>query len=55
MCYKGGVTDPDYCVLKFTAEKGSAPPWSADIYQMIIWVIAVYHTVKKVNPIKRFL
>ena len=20
--YKGGVTDPDYCVLKFTAEKG---------------------------------
>ena len=22
MFYKGGVTDPDYCVLKFTAEKG---------------------------------
>ena len=22
MYYKGGVTDPDYCVLKFTAEKG---------------------------------
>ncbi len=20
--YKGGVTDPDYCVLKFTAENG---------------------------------
>lgn len=20
--YKGGVTDPDYCVLKFTAERG---------------------------------
>ena len=20
--YKGGVTDPDYCVLKFTAVKG---------------------------------
>ena len=20
--YKGGVTDPDYCVLRFTAEKG---------------------------------
>ncbi len=20
--YKGGVTDPDYCVLKFTAESG---------------------------------
>ena len=20
--YKEGVTDPDYCVLKFTAEKG---------------------------------
>lgn len=20
--YKGGKTDPDYCVLKFTAEKG---------------------------------
>lgn len=20
--YKGGVTDPDYCVLKFTARKG---------------------------------
>lgn len=23
MFYKGGVTDPDYCVLKFTAESGS--------------------------------
>lgn len=22
MYYKGGVTDPDYCVLKFTASKG---------------------------------
>ena len=22
MFYKGGVTDPDYCVLKFIAEKG---------------------------------
>lgn len=22
MFYKGGVTDPDYCVLKFTAERG---------------------------------
>ena len=22
MFYKGGVTDPDYCVLKFTAESG---------------------------------
>lgn len=22
--YKGGVTDPDYCVLKFTAESGRA-------------------------------
>ena len=22
MFYKGGVTDPDYCVLKFTAENG---------------------------------
>ena len=22
MYYHGGVTDPDYCVLKFTAEKG---------------------------------
>ena len=22
MFYKGGVTDPDYCVLKFTAEGG---------------------------------
>jgi general stress protein 26 len=22
MFYKGGVTDPDYCVLKFTAEAG---------------------------------
>ena len=22
MYYNGGVTDPDYCVLKFTAEKG---------------------------------
>jgi general stress protein 26 len=22
MYYKGGVTDPDYCVLKFTATKG---------------------------------
>jgi general stress protein 26 len=22
--YKGGVTDPDYCVLKFTARKGRA-------------------------------
>ena len=22
MYYPGGVTDPDYCVLKFTAEKG---------------------------------
>ena len=22
MYYKGGVTDPDYCVLKFTAIKG---------------------------------
>ncbi len=22
MCYKKGVTDPDYCVLKFTAVKG---------------------------------
>ncbi|MDR0831892.1 MAG: pyridoxamine 5'-phosphate oxidase family protein [Bacillales bacterium] len=22
MFYKGGVTDPDYCVLKFTATKG---------------------------------
>ena len=22
MFYKGGVTDPDYCVLKFTAKKG---------------------------------
>lgn len=22
MYYKGGVTDPDYCVLKFVAEKG---------------------------------
>lgn len=22
MFYKSGVTDPDYCVLKFTAEKG---------------------------------
>ena len=22
MYYKGGVTDPDYCVLKFTAQKG---------------------------------
>ena len=22
MFYKGGVTDPDYCVLRFTAEKG---------------------------------
>ena len=22
MFYNGGVTDPDYCVLKFTAEKG---------------------------------
>ena len=22
MFYKKGVTDPDYCVLKFTAEKG---------------------------------
>jgi general stress protein 26 len=20
--YKGGVTDPDYCVLRFTAQKG---------------------------------
>lgn len=22
MYYKGGVTDPDYCVLRFTAERG---------------------------------
>ena len=22
MYYPGGVTDPDYCVLRFTAEKG---------------------------------
>lgn len=22
MFYKGGVTDPDYCVLRFTAESG---------------------------------
>jgi general stress protein 26 len=22
MYYQGGVTDPDYCVLKFTAHKG---------------------------------
>lgn len=22
MFYKGGVTDPDYCVLRFTAQKG---------------------------------
>ena len=22
MFYKGGVTDPDYCVLRFTAENG---------------------------------
>ena len=22
MYYRGGVTDPDYCILKFTAEKG---------------------------------
>jgi len=25
--YKGGVTDPDYCILKFTAQKGRYYSW----------------------------